>query len=1199
MFGRAEDDARDLPPTVAARIDEACDRFEADWAAGRRPRIEQVLEAEPGPWRPELLRHLLAVELAYRRRAGEVPEPEEYRRRFPEHAAPIDRAFEREAALARPRGPGPPFTAIRLQGPAGPGVLDTIALSIGLVPRVLLRDTAPGEAPGPIVRPNGNSAEAGIRYRIDGEIARGGMGTILKGRDPDLGRDVALKVLREDLRADAELVRRFVEEAQIGGQLLHPGVVPIYELGTLADRRPFFAMKLVKGHTLAQILALRHGPASELPRFLSIFEAVCQTVAYAHARGVIHRDLKPSNVMVGSFGEVQVMDWGLAKVLTRGGAVDDAGAGRTREETVIATARSGEADSDLSHPGSAMGTPSYMAPEQARGEIDRIDERADVFALGSILCEVLTSRPAFIGRTSGEIQSKAARGDLADSLARLDASGADAELVALAKVCLSPEVEDRPCTAGVVAEQVTSYLAGVREKLRRAELERVEAQATAVELRKRRRVELSLAAAVLTLVVVGGGSAAALIYQRQARAFQVEQGLREALVLRDQALRKDYDPVRWARAVVAAQQVADEARDGDGDVPRKAAALRAEVERDNTLLAALVVISDDATSDPDGFATDTAYAAAFRAAGIDVVQLPPDEAGARIKECPEQIAQAMATALDDWAALRRGRRHDPGGARRLAEVANAADPHDWRMRLRAALGHSRHQKRLEALQELRRTVQEDELTATSLGLLGAGLADAGDREGAEELLRRAQLRHPSEVRLHHELARVLEALARPEMAIAHYTAARALRPDAAHPLAHALNRHDRTDDAIDVFQELIARRPMNGIHAVCLTDLLRLRGRPRDAEKVIDKAIAANRQAIVERPGDARAHQALGLALWSKGKNDDAIAEFLKTIDLTPDETAPHIHIARILGLLGRYRDAVKEVREAIDLSPDDAGAWTMLGVALATTDQANLAAAAFEKALELGSDSWQLHMGRGGLFMQRGLWREGADAYESARENSSRSLDDEQLWGRPGHRQGIDNSTTWYFSAFAQLRAGRIERYHSLCREMLQRYGDNFGAEAERVARTCLVAPDEPGVIAKAARLAERALKDLPGDPYTLYTAGLADYRSGRDPSALERVGRSRKANETGGIILFRDTYRALTDLVEAMAQMRLGRTGPAREALARAERRMADRMPAKGAVGLYPFTWQEWFHCEVIHREAEAVVRWDPIFPADPFAH
>jgi serine/threonine protein kinase len=204
--------------------------------------------------------------------------------------------------------------------PIQPGhVLESLARSIGPIPRVLLPDTAPDETLPAVTQPSSDArpapAEHLDRYELFGEIARGGMGAVLKGRDPDLGRDLAVKVLLESHEEKPELVRRFVEEAQIGGQLQHPGVVPVYELGALADRRPYFTMKLVKGRTLSALLAERESPERDLPRFLSIFEAICQTVAYAHARGVIHRDLKPSNVMVGSFGEVQVMDWGLAKVL--------------------------------------------------------------------------------------------------------------------------------------------------------------------------------------------------------------------------------------------------------------------------------------------------------------------------------------------------------------------------------------------------------------------------------------------------------------------------------------------------------------------------------------------------------------------------------------------------------------------------------------------------------------------------------------------------------------------------------------------------------------------------------------------------------------------------------------------------------------------------------------------------------------------
>ena len=218
--------------------------------------------------------------------------------------------------------------------------------------------------------------------------------------------------------------------------------------------------------------------ATELPRFLSIFESIAQTMAYAHVRGVIHRDLKPSNVMIGRFGEVQVMDWGLAKVLPENRKTAD-----EREKTpepavpvsVIHTARSGS-DADASTMGSVLGTPGYMAPEQARGEIAAIDERADVFGLGAILCEILTGEPAFVGRSAAETLRKAGRGDLGEAFARLDACGAGVELITLAKNCLAPEPEDRPRAAQQVSERITAYLTSVQERLRQTEIARVQAE---------------------------------------------------------------------------------------------------------------------------------------------------------------------------------------------------------------------------------------------------------------------------------------------------------------------------------------------------------------------------------------------------------------------------------------------------------------------------------------------------------------------------------------------------------------------------------------------------------------------------------------------------------------------------------------------------------------------------------------------------
>ncbi len=322
------------------------------------------------------------------------------------------------------------------------------------------------------------------RYEILGEIARGGMGAVLLGRDPALGRELAVKVLLPDHRDRPAMVRRFVEEAQIGGQLQHPGVVPVYDVGVFADHRPFFAMKLVRGRTLAALLDERGDPSDDLPRFVGIFESVCQAVAYAHAHKVIHRDLKPSNVMVGSFGEVQVMDWGLAKVLETGGVAaepDSAPGGSTARHARQA---------DASRDGSVMGTAAYMAPEQARGEVDRLDERCDVFALGGMLCEILTGRPPFAAPSRSESLRLAAAGDTSDALARLDSCGADPQLLALARGCLETDATARLRDAGEVARAMAAYLAGVQERVRAAELARVEAQARAEEERKRRRAEL-------------------------------------------------------------------------------------------------------------------------------------------------------------------------------------------------------------------------------------------------------------------------------------------------------------------------------------------------------------------------------------------------------------------------------------------------------------------------------------------------------------------------------------------------------------------------------------------------------------------------------------------------------------------------------------------------------------------------------------
>jgi serine/threonine-protein kinase len=870
-------------------------------------------------------------------------------------------------------------------------VLDSLTATVGNLPRVLLRDAAWDVETGvePIVRPSSpelptspQSGRAG-RLHLFGEIARGGMGAVIKGRDVDLGRDLAVKVLLERYRGRSELICRFVEEAQIAGQLQHPGIVPVYELGTLADNRPYFAMKLIRGQTLAELLASRPSPAENLPRFLAIFEAVCQTMAYAHARGVIHRDLKPSNVMVGSFGEVQVMDWGLAKVLPGHASGDDSGLESKPVDDMIRTARSGSGAGE-SRAGSILGTPAYMAPEQARGELKLIDERSDVFGLGSILCEILTGQPTFAGSSGSDTLRKAAEADLVETFERLDLCKVDAGLSSLARACLAADPADRPRDAREVSSQMTAYLTGVQERLRRAELAWVEARARATEERKRRRAEVGLAAALLVLVMVGSGTWFAFDRaQRSHRlrtAAEVRSALDVAFRLEGEARGRE-DLINWAEATAAAERAEGILRAGGGDVGLQAivsetlARIReghrtaqdklASQRRDVKLFKDLEEVrlrgSDMNREGFDSAARASAYQAAFAAYGVDVVALSESEATAKLNN--PAVREPVAAALDDWPTASNRRLGE-----KLSKLANRVDPDPARIALRAALFDGQ----VEKLRNWLRSEGSEILPLATLSRLGTRLRELGATKEAESLLRRGETKHADDFWINFHLANLL-CLTNKEDSIRFYTAAKALKPQS--PVVHGnlgavLVNHGRYDEGVAELSLATELMPGYAVAHANLGAVFKSRGR-------LTEALAAIRRAALLGHNDARVQYFLGVLLQEMGRPgtaeqdngslDEAIVAFRHAIRVAPGDMEAHCHLGSVLAARGKYREALAEFERAFELDPDHTVAAYNVGMALQTLGRKDEAISTYKRILERWPDYAQACCNLAGLLVDRG----------------------------------------------------------------------------------------------------------------------------------------------------------------------------------------------------------------------------------------
>ena len=595
------------------------------------------------------------------------------------------------------------------------------------------------------------------RYQIEYELGRGGMGVVYAGYDRTFDRHLVLKVLNAQDQHDREAVDRFLAEAKICGSLQHPGITPVHDLGFLDDRRPFFSMKRVEGQDLAECLRARTSPDADQSRYLDIFIQVCQAVAYAHSQRIIHRDLKPSNVMIGKYGEVQVLDWGLAKRLGElneaGGGAGDAGVRQTNGSHTVR--------------GQVMGTPAYMSPEQATGQNEIVDQRSDVFSLGAMLCEIITGDPPYVENEDRPLLEQARRANLDDAYQRLDVHGEDEELIHFAKQCLSPNAANRPTDASCVATALADYRESVVQRLRQMEVQSAQQNARRVELMRRRRqllvggtVIVVLAASLLLgyqyhLRKTREGESrftAATEHGRQLQsALTTEQdelslAMRLADTYQGDELRSMLGHYRSAAHVCRPRDAADVVMsEGEQNATFDAAVFTPEKEFVQRLFAAhvwKVAFSEDADRQRCLAEANREYAATFAVFAQWHVpgSVPVPQAVSAIQAYPLPTQQVVVNAIDDWLQIRQLQlsvHEDEIAEAWLVKVANQLDTNDDRRRLRQMIVR----RDAQGILDFSHSFIMQDASSVLLHMLVVALESIGEKENSRAILNNSRRLH--------------------------------------------------------------------------------------------------------------------------------------------------------------------------------------------------------------------------------------------------------------------------------------------------------------------------------------------------------------------------------------------------------------------------------------------------------------------------
>jgi serine/threonine-protein kinase len=712
-------------------------------------------------------------------------------------------------------------------------------------------------------------------YEVQNMLGRGGMGIVYKARHLKLDRPVAIKMLLSGEYASPSELSRFLRESQAMAALRHVNIAQVYDVADFAGR-PYFSMEYVEGGTLAETLQGVPKPALEAAALVATLAGAVQS---AHEAGIIHRDLKPSNILLTADGTPKISDCGLARRFTGESAI-----------TLI---------------GIKVGTPSYMAPEQATGKPGSIGPAADIYSLGAILYEMLTGRPPFRGETASETERQLISEEPVPPTQLNAKVPRDLETICLN--CLQKDPQRRYATAAALEEDIHRYERG----------EPIAARPAGVMERTRKWVRRrpALAAVVVgTLLIVAAlvGSAVWLVSDRAATTRAVENDLQDVT-----RLQREW---AWPEAAAALDRARVRLHNRPaGELRRRLEAATRDLELVSRLdaigLNRVALVEGRFPRTFDGAQADAAYTAAFREAGLGSFGDDSLNVSMRIKN--SNVKAALVAALDDWAVcVKEAPRHDW-----LLRVARDADedPTGWRDRAREpAICNDRA-----ALMQLAEDSFRAKPPVRLLVALGERLQELG--ADATPFLRKVQREHPGDFWANFMLGDALRKNAKPGESVRYYQAALAIRPRAA--VAHgnlgmALAADNRTDEAIDEFREGIAIDPefTHGHYSLGLA--LRAKGR-------LDEAIAEFQKAISIESNNADFRYNLALALRDNGKIDQAIEQFRLALQLNANHADAHFNLGLALNAKGAVADAIEQFQQALKLKPQNADVHYNLGLAL------------------------------------------------------------------------------------------------------------------------------------------------------------------------------------------------------------------------------------------------------------------------------